>query len=164
VSISNNDLQLLTFVLGCLGAGKITRKRTYQPQHAPAFAFQFSGRQALALLMCIAPYLRSYKAKRAQLALESYLAVTPRNGKYTPDAHGPIGFRAAVLCDAPLIPPVRFPPPHQCCGFDIISRTTRDCRCRMLKEMSHGPRAFQVLHRCLQRLCPCLRPLRFGLP
>jgi hypothetical protein len=85
VSISNNDSQLLAFVLGCVGAGKITRKRTYQPQHAPAFAFQLSGRQALALLLCIAPYLRSYKAKRAQLALESYLAVTPRNGKYTPE-------------------------------------------------------------------------------
>jgi hypothetical protein len=44
-----------------------------------------SGRQALALLECIAPYLRSYKAKRAQLALKSYLAVTPRNGKYIPE-------------------------------------------------------------------------------
>lgn len=84
VSISNNDLQLLTFVFDRVGAGKITRKRTYQPHHAAAFAFQLSGRQALALLGHIAPYLRSYKARRAQLALESYLAVTPRNGKYTP--------------------------------------------------------------------------------
>ena len=84
VSISNNDLKLLAFVLARIGAGKITRKRTYQPQHAPAFAFQLSGRQALALLARIAPHLRSYKATRAQFALETYLAVTPRNGKYTP--------------------------------------------------------------------------------
>lgn len=84
VSISNNDLTLLAFVSHCVGAGKITRKRTYQPQHAPAFAFQISGRQALALLACIAPYLRSYKSKRAQLALDHYLSVAPRNGRYTP--------------------------------------------------------------------------------
>lgn len=83
VSISNNDLGLLTFVLDQVGVGKITRKRTYQPQHAPAFAFQLSGRQALSLLQSIAAYLRSYKARRAELVLATYLAVTPRNGKYT---------------------------------------------------------------------------------
>jgi hypothetical protein len=84
LSISNNDLQLLTFVLSRVGAGKITRKRTYRPQHAPAFAYQLSGRQALSILQSIAAYLRSYKARRARLALATYLAVTPRNGKYTP--------------------------------------------------------------------------------
>ena len=83
VSISNSDLRLLEFVLGRVGVGKITRKRTYRPQHAPAFAFQVSGRQALALLLRITPYMRSYKAQRAQLALQKYVAVTPRNGKYT---------------------------------------------------------------------------------
>jgi hypothetical protein len=83
VTISNCDLKLLGFVLGEIGVGKITRKRTCLPQHAAAFTFQLSGRQALALLSRITPYLRSYKARRAQLALESYLSVTPRNGKYT---------------------------------------------------------------------------------
>ena len=31
----------------------------------------------------VVPYLRSYKRRRAQLVLERYLILTPRNGKYT---------------------------------------------------------------------------------
>ena len=33
-----------------------------------------------------------------------------------------------------------------------------------LKEPDNGPRAFQILHRCLQRLCPRLRSLRERMP
>jgi hypothetical protein len=65
------------------GAGKITSKRTRDPRHAASYTYQVSSRQALGLLRQITPYLRSYKARRAQLALERYLAVTPRNGKYS---------------------------------------------------------------------------------
>jgi hypothetical protein len=32
----------------------------------------------------VAPFLRTYKAARAQLILEHYVAVTPRNGRYSP--------------------------------------------------------------------------------
>jgi hypothetical protein len=35
------------------------------------------------VLKQVAPYLRSYKRLRARLALDKYLALTPRNGKYT---------------------------------------------------------------------------------
>ena len=31
----------------------------------------------------IAPHLKTYKAKRATLALRNYIRLTPRNGKYT---------------------------------------------------------------------------------
>jgi hypothetical protein len=86
VCISNNELSILQFVLAAIGAGKITSKRTYNPRHAASYAYQLSSRQALDLLGQITPYLRSYKAKRARLILESYLAVTPRNGKYSADA------------------------------------------------------------------------------
>lgn len=32
----------------------------------------------------VTPHLQSYKKRRAQLILDHYLEVTPRNGKYTP--------------------------------------------------------------------------------
>jgi hypothetical protein len=84
VSISNNDLVLLRFVRSAVGAGRITAKRTYSPRHSPAFTYQVSSRQALELLRQTAPFLRSYKAIRARLALVEYVALTPRNGKYGP--------------------------------------------------------------------------------
>lgn len=85
VSISNNDLSLLRFVLEIVGAGRITTKRTYNPRHAPSFTYQISSRQALQLLRQMAPLLRSYKAARAKLALAEYVRLTPRNGKYAPE-------------------------------------------------------------------------------
>jgi hypothetical protein len=85
VSISNNDLELLKYVHSLVGAGKITGKRAASERHAPSFTWQLTSRQALGLLEQVASYLRTYKAIRARLALNEYLAVTPRNGKYRPD-------------------------------------------------------------------------------
>ena len=85
VSISNNERDLLEYVQQTVGAGRISNKRTYRAAHAPSFHYQISSRQALALLEQITPYLRTYKSRRARLALAQYLAVTPRNGKYTDD-------------------------------------------------------------------------------
>jgi hypothetical protein len=86
ISIANTELALLKFVINQVGAGKITRKRVSLPQHTPFFCYAVTSRQALALLRQIAPHLRSYKRKRAELALELYEQLTPRNGKY--DAGG----------------------------------------------------------------------------
>ena len=85
VSISNNDVSLLKFVQAEVGAGKITTKKTYSERHACSFAYQISSRQALALLHQISPYLKTYKAERAKLALNDYLRLTPQNGRYTPE-------------------------------------------------------------------------------
>jgi len=84
VSISNNDSALLQFVRTAIGAGRITTKRTYCERHAPSFAYQISSRQALDLLRQLIPYLKTYRAKRANLALSEYLRLTPRNGRYRP--------------------------------------------------------------------------------
>jgi LAGLIDADG-like domain len=84
VSISNTELKLLRYVQKVIGAGRITSKRTYRAHHTPSHAFAIENRQALALLEKIAPYLKTYKAKRAGLVLRDYLRLTPRNGKYTP--------------------------------------------------------------------------------
>jgi hypothetical protein len=83
VSISNTDKILLKFVMQVLGAGKITNKRVREIKHTPSFAFAVYNRQALALIRQLRPFLKTYKAARAELILREYLAVTPRNGKYT---------------------------------------------------------------------------------
>jgi len=83
VSIANTEYQLLRFVIEHVGAGKITRKKTTSDRHTPSFCYAITSRQALALLHQITPFLRSYKRQRAELALQRYEQLTPRNGKYT---------------------------------------------------------------------------------
>lgn len=83
LSISNTERPVLDFVLKTVGAGKITRKRTYSEQHSPGLTYAINNRQALDLLHQIAPYLRTHKARRAKLVLDRYVELTPRNGKYT---------------------------------------------------------------------------------
>lgn len=83
VCVSNNEVAILQFLQTSLGAGKITGKRIYSDRHRPSFTYQVSSRQALELLRQIAPYMISYKAVRARLALKRYLDLTPRNGKYS---------------------------------------------------------------------------------
>ncbi len=83
ISISNTEIELLDYVLDAVGAGKITRKRTAKQHHTPSYCYAIYNRQALDLLKQILPFLKTYKLKRAQLILEEYLALTPRNGKYT---------------------------------------------------------------------------------
>ncbi|HET9864633.1 MAG TPA: hypothetical protein VFP37_14400 [Steroidobacteraceae bacterium] len=82
VCIANTELALLQFVFAAVGVGKITRKRACAPQHTPSFCYAITSRQALALLAQVLPYMRSYKRRRAHLALDSYQRLTPRNGKY----------------------------------------------------------------------------------
>jgi hypothetical protein len=83
VSVANTELQLLRFLLGEIGAGPITRKRTTSDRHTPSFCYVVWSRQAMDLLRQVTPFLRSYKRKRAEIALNSYTLLTPRNGKYT---------------------------------------------------------------------------------
>ena len=83
VSIANTEFQILKFVMEQVCAGKITSKRTTSDHHTPSFCYAISSDQALALLEQVAPCLRSYKRQRADLALDSYRAVTPRNGRYS---------------------------------------------------------------------------------
>ena len=82
ITISNTDYNLLKQVLKTVGAGKITNKKTYKKWHKPSYAFQIYSRQALDVLSQITPYLQTYKKQRAELALNKYIELTPRNGKY----------------------------------------------------------------------------------
>ncbi|HEX2828801.1 MAG TPA: LAGLIDADG family homing endonuclease [Burkholderiales bacterium] len=83
VSISSTERDLLEHVKRVAGAGRITSKRTYRTEHTPSFTFAICNRQALDLLAGIAPYMRGYKRERARLVLDKYVALTPRNGRYT---------------------------------------------------------------------------------
>jgi hypothetical protein len=85
VSIANTEYQILQFVLDHVHAGKITRKSTISDRHTPSFCYAITSRQALDVLRQVTPYLLSYKRQRAELALARYTALTPRNGKYTPE-------------------------------------------------------------------------------
>jgi hypothetical protein len=83
ISVSNNELPLLTYLRKRIGAGCITRKRTYSRAHSPSYAYKITNCQALDLLKQLVPFLRSYKSERAALILEQYAELTPRNGKYS---------------------------------------------------------------------------------
>ena len=83
VTISNTEMRLLEFVFAAVGAGKITRKRTSNTKHTPSFTYAIYNPQALYLLEQNYPYLRTYKFDRSAVILRDYVALTPRNGKYS---------------------------------------------------------------------------------
>lgn len=85
ITISNTERPLLEYVRMIVGAGHVTNKRVYQPEHTPGVTYTLNNRQALNLLEQIAPYLRTYKAERASLILRDYVRLTPRNGRYSPE-------------------------------------------------------------------------------
>ena len=85
VSIVSTERDIVAWAREIIGAGKVTRKRTSSIRHTPSFTYSISNRQALEVLRQTMPHLRSYKRRRAELALERYVSLTPRNGKYSPD-------------------------------------------------------------------------------
>lgn len=85
ISIASTERELLEYIQQVIGAGRITKKRVVSTKHTPSITYVIDNRQALSLLKQVAPYLRTYKAKRAELVLRDYLRLTPRNGKYSPN-------------------------------------------------------------------------------
>jgi hypothetical protein len=107
VSIVSTERELLQWVLDAGAAGKVTRKRTVSENHAPSFTFSVSNRQALTLLGQVAPWLRTYKRRRASLALKHYVSVTPRNGRYNQELRAAkTAFEADFLAIRPGAPEV----------------------------------------------------------
>ncbi|MBU1192750.1 MAG: hypothetical protein KKE76_13670 [Gammaproteobacteria bacterium] len=83
-------------------AGLIDGEGTIE-RHTPSFTYAIYNRQALNLLEQIHPYLRTYKSKRANIILEHYLALTPRNGKYSEEQRRMRGaFEQRVLETKPI--------------------------------------------------------------
>ena len=116
VSISNNELAILRFVLSATGTGKITSKRKSKEHHAESFTYQVSSRQALALLRQIVGYMNSYKARRAT-RLGEILATDAEKWTLQPRAgarqaqfrsrfprHSPL--KVSIPATPPMLPPI----------------------------------------------------------
>ncbi len=87
ISVSNTDMKLLKYLLDTIGTGRITQKKAYSDKHTPSATYTTSNRQALSLLEQISPFLQTYKQQRAELVLQNYLRLTPRNGKYSSETY-----------------------------------------------------------------------------
>lgn len=85
VTVSGTEHALIKYIQKIVGAGRIASKKVYKENHSQAYTYSIHSRQALDLLEQITPYLKTYKFKRAKLVLKSYVAVTPRNGRYSPE-------------------------------------------------------------------------------
>jgi hypothetical protein len=83
VSICNTEIALVLAAQRTTELGVISQKRRSSAHHTQAYVWAVWGRQALDILREVHPWMRSYKAERAALALSEYVARTPRNGKYT---------------------------------------------------------------------------------
>lgn len=102
LSISSTEINILQWVMEKTTVGKITCKRSMNPQHAKSYAYAVYNRQALAILQQISGYLLSYKRRRTEVILSDYLALTPRNGKYSAEClRRRKAFEAKVLAIRP---------------------------------------------------------------
>lgn len=84
LSIANNDRVLLEWVRWTVGVGSISTKRPRAETHHTAYAWAVSHAQAISVLRQVVRFLRTYKKQRALIVL-AVAAITPRNGRYTPD-------------------------------------------------------------------------------
>jgi hypothetical protein len=84
VSVANNDLKLLEWVKDKAGTGVIIKRSKRHPHHGNQYVLDISNDRALRLLSEIKEYL-IIKKPHAELLVQRYKAVTPRNGRYSKD-------------------------------------------------------------------------------
>lgn len=83
VSMTSTTKELIDVVHSEYG-GSVRTHKTYRTQHSDSFIWSVRHDRALTMLRRISPYLRvPEKVHRADLILDRYKAVTPRNGKYS---------------------------------------------------------------------------------
>ena len=83
VSVPSCSPELLTALKQQFG-GYISDKRRSKAHHTPSQVWRIDGDRALLLLKNVLPYLREpEKRRRAELLIDNYKRLTPRNGKYT---------------------------------------------------------------------------------
>jgi len=82
VSVSSTIREILEFLRGCCG-GAIASRRSREAHHKPSWSWKLERLRAVTLCERILPYLREpEKRYRAELLIEKYRKVTPRNGRY----------------------------------------------------------------------------------
>jgi len=83
VSVSSTTPEILEFMKSRWN-GTIVKHKTYQDHHKPSCSWRVQGRQALRLIEDVLPMLlEPEKRRRAQMLVERYLDLTPRNGRYS---------------------------------------------------------------------------------
>ena len=85
ISIANNSFEILEWVRSKVGCGSIVRKKSHKLSHHDSYAWQVNrAGRTMALLNEIKKFL-ILKRPQAELILNEYKKVTPRNGKYSPE-------------------------------------------------------------------------------
>jgi hypothetical protein len=85
VSIASTTLELLEWIKNTVGKGRIISKKNYSiEKHKDCYSYVLRRNNAIQLLNDIYPYLIiNTKKKRAELIINKYKSITPRNGYYT---------------------------------------------------------------------------------
>lgn len=84
ISVASCTLEILEEIKRICGCGVITTKRTYKEGHSPSWTWKITHQRAIAILEEIVDCLFEPKKKaRAELIIQDYIRLTPRNGKYT---------------------------------------------------------------------------------
>ena len=83
VSVTNTSYELIEFLKNTYG-GTVSKQKTYQPHHRPAWVWKITNCSALKFLAFIFPYMRELSKRiRTSYLLDNYPKVTLRNGKYS---------------------------------------------------------------------------------
>ncbi|EKQ55459.1 MULTISPECIES: LAGLIDADG family homing endonuclease [unclassified Clostridium] len=85
ISIASTTYELLYWIKSVIGKGVIKQKKNYDNfKHKDCYSYILKYNDAIKLLKEIYPFLIiNSKRKRAELILNKYKSLTPRNGRYS---------------------------------------------------------------------------------
>lgn len=84
VSVSSTTKELVDFLKQQFGGCISSKKEDRDSRHKKAYQWAVARNEALRFLAKVLPHMKEpEKIRRGQLILDEYLAVTPRNGRYT---------------------------------------------------------------------------------
>lgn len=87
VSITSTTHELIEFLVDNFG-GLARAQKTYKEHHKQSWSWLIRGDKAIEMLELLVPYMKEpEKIRRANLIIEKYKSVTPRNGRYSTEMH-----------------------------------------------------------------------------
>lgn len=85
IAVDSTDRELIDWLHLRLGGSRVTKKK-YADHHRQAYTWRLKDNRALVLLRLTLPYMViERKRRRALMLVEEYRALTPANGRYTPE-------------------------------------------------------------------------------
>ena len=87
ITISSSSRELLEWIQETTKVGRIQAKKNYNPKrHLDSYTYTVRYNDAINILLDIEPYLViTQKKVRAQMIINEYKSITPRNGRYSPE-------------------------------------------------------------------------------